>query len=345
MSNEDAALAMFRTLKDERDVKVIDRAAVAERVKKTIFGQDDTVDLIVEQVRNGFAANPKRREGPIGVFMLLGPAGTGKTSLGRALASAIFDSDDGFTMVDMNSCRDENAAWTYFGSPSGYAGGRGLLTSAIASRKGSGMLILLDEFEKASATVHRMFLNAWATGFIVDNREGAQIDTRSTIWVLTSNALADEAEKAKRKFGDDRDGFNEEMRTKLLEDPKTQRMIFPPEVLSRVSEFFCLERLAFDGEEHQRMGLRLIRGIIARLASEYDLSLEADDISVPATVRTLRMLDQEFRTSGIRALQRWLRRQLSSQFVDIRLSRGAQTPVRVDAGEALGPRLVAAAKI
>ena len=341
MSNDELALRHLNRLK-KGEIKVIDRERVVASVKKTIFGQDDTIDLIVEQVRNGFAANPKRREGPIGVFMLMGPAGTGKTSLARALAAALFESNDGFTMVDMNSCRDEHAAWTYFGSPQGYAGGRGLLTSAIASRKGSGMLILLDEFEKASTTVHRMFLNAWATGFIVDNREGTQIDTRSTIWLLTTNALAEEAERAKRKSSNDRDAFNEEMREKLLEDPKTQNTIFTPEVLSRISEFFCLERLRFEGEEQQLMGLRLVRGIMIRLAQEYNLTLSENDISDFAAARTLHMLDEDFKTSGIRALQRWIRRQLSTQLVDLALS--AVERVEIDGGEREGPHLVARAR-
>jgi ATP-dependent Clp protease ATP-binding subunit ClpC len=319
----------------------IDRERISGSVKSKIRGQDDTIDLIVEQVRNGLASNPDVREGPIGVFMLMGPPGTGKTSLARILATEIFESNEGFYMVDMNSCRDENAAWTYFGSPQGFAGGRGLLTTAIRRRQSNGMLILLDEFEKASPTVHRMFLNAWATGFIVDNRDGEQISTRNTIWILTTNAMAEDAESEKRETKDDRDTFNERMRVKLLEEPLTQKMIFPPEVLSRISEFFCLERLSFTSQAQRVMGYELVRGIMARLAHEFYLQLKEQDISSEAAAYALRKLTNEFQVGGIRELSRWLRRQLATQFVDLALSGKTHVCVSVS-GELNEPiRLVA----
>ena len=162
---------------------------LADNIEKRVIGQRHALDTIARRVQTSRARldNPNR---PIGVFMLVGPSGTGKTETALALAEALYGGEQNMISINMSEFQEAHTVSTLKGSPPGYVGygEGGILTEAVRRRPYS--VVLLDEVEKAHHDVHEIFFQVFDKGWMEDS-EGKYIDFKNTIIILTSNAAQD----------------------------------------------------------------------------------------------------------------------------------------------------------
>lgn len=159
---------------------------LADAIERRVIGQRYALDTIARRVQTSRARldNPNR---PVGVFMLVGPSGTGKTETALALAEALYGGEHNMITINMSEFQEAHTVSTLKGSPPGYVGygEGGVLTEAVRRRPYS--VVLLDEVEKAHHDVHEMFFQVFDKGFMED-AEGRFIDFKNTLILLTSNA-------------------------------------------------------------------------------------------------------------------------------------------------------------
>jgi type VI secretion system protein VasG len=162
---------------------------IAEALRTRVIGQDHAMEAIAKRVRTSRAKldNPGK---PVGVFMLCGPSGVGKTETAHALAELLYAGDQSMIVINMSEFQEAHTVSTLKGAPAGYVGyGQGgVLTEAVRRRPYS--VVLLDEMEKAHPDVHEMFFQVFDKGYMADS-EGRHIDFKNTIILLTSNVGTD----------------------------------------------------------------------------------------------------------------------------------------------------------
>ncbi|OBT11149.1 ClpV1 family T6SS ATPase [Shewanella sp. UCD-FRSSP16_17] len=156
---------------------------------KRVIGQDHALDLIAKTVQTSRAQLGDEKR-PIGVFLLTGPSGVGKTETALTLAEHVYGSEDNVTVINMSEFKEEHKVSLLLGSPPGYVGygEGGVLTEAVRRKPYS--VILLDEMEKAHPGVQDIFYQVFDKGMIKDG-EGRDIDFKNTIIIMTSNAGTD----------------------------------------------------------------------------------------------------------------------------------------------------------
>jgi type VI secretion system protein VasG len=162
---------------------------LADVLEKRVIGQRHALEAIAKRIRTSRAHldNPSR---PIGVFMLVGPSGTGKTETALTLAETMYGGEQNLIKINMAEFQEAHTVSTLKGSPPGYVGygEGGVLTEAVRRRPYS--VVLLDEVEKAHKDVHEIFFEVFDKGHMEDG-EGRDIDFKNTIIILTSNAAQD----------------------------------------------------------------------------------------------------------------------------------------------------------
>ena len=215
---------------------------IADQLKTRVIGQDHAMDAIAKRIQTSRAKldNPNK---PVGVFMLCGPSGVGKTETAHALSELLFSGDESMIVINMSEFQEAHTVSTLKGAPAGYVGyGQGgVLTEAVRRRPYS--VVLLDEVEKAHPDVHEMFFQVFDKGFMNDS-EGRFIDFKNTVILLTSNAGTDlvmsltEDEEMKP----DAEGLATALRPELLK-------VFPPALLGRllVLPYYPLTPTMLDG--------------------------------------------------------------------------------------------------
>jgi type VI secretion system protein VasG len=156
-----------------------------EKLGERVVGQDHALDAISQQIRTARAdlSDPRR---PIGVFLLVGPSGVGKTETAMALADLLYGGDRNMVVVNMSEFKEEYKVSQLIGSPRGYEGSGegGVLTEAVRRRPYS--IVLLDEVEKAHVSVQEIFYQVFDKGILNDSR-GIEVNFKNTIILLTSN--------------------------------------------------------------------------------------------------------------------------------------------------------------
>ncbi len=162
---------------------------LAETLNQRVIGQRHGLEMIGRRIQTSRAKldNPNK---PIGVFMLCGPSGVGKTETALTLAEALYGGEQNVITINMSEFQEAHTVSTLKGSPPGYVGygEGGVLTEAVRRRPYS--VVLLDEVEKAHSDVHELFFQVFDKGWMEDG-EGRRIDFRNTIILLTSNVGTD----------------------------------------------------------------------------------------------------------------------------------------------------------
>ena len=160
---------------------------------KRVIGQDYSLKLISQRIQTGRASldDPGK---PLGVFMLVGPSGVGKTETALALADLLYGGEHNLITINMSEFQEAHTVSTLKGSPPGYVGygEGGVLTEAVRRRPYS--VVLLDEVEKAHPDVLELFYQVFDKGQMEDG-EGREIDFKNTIIILTTNACTDQLAK------------------------------------------------------------------------------------------------------------------------------------------------------
>jgi type VI secretion system protein VasG len=162
---------------------------LAGTLNQRVIGQRHALDMIARRIQTSRAGleNPQK---PIGVFMLAGPSGVGKTETALALAEALYGGEQNVITINMSEFQEAHTVSTLKGSPPGYVGygEGGVLTEAVRRRPYS--VVLLDEVEKAHPDVHEIFFQVFDKGWMEDG-EGRTIDFKNTLILLTSNVGSD----------------------------------------------------------------------------------------------------------------------------------------------------------
>ncbi|CDG17583.1 type VI secretion system ATPase TssH [Xenorhabdus doucetiae] len=178
-------IPLSRMVKDEIDAVL----HLADTLNQRVIGQYHALELIAKRVRTSRAKldDPNK---PVGVFMLCGPSGVGKTETALALAETLYGGEQNLITINMSEFQEAHTVSTLKGAPPGYVGygEGGVLTEAVRRRPYS--VVLLDEIEKAHPDVHEIFFQVFDKGWMEDG-EGRHIDFRNTIIILTSNVGAD----------------------------------------------------------------------------------------------------------------------------------------------------------
>jgi ATP-dependent Clp protease ATP-binding subunit ClpC len=245
-----------------------------DRLAQRVVGQDAAIARIASAVRR--SAVGLRGKRPLGVFLLLGPTGVGKTELAKALCDELFTAS-GMTRLDMSEYSEPHAVARLFGAPPGYIGHEdgGQLTEAV--RKRPYQLVLLDEVEKAHPDVLLTMLPLFDEGRLTDGR-GRTIDFTNTVVVMTSNLGAHEKRRASSI------GFAREQEASDEGDAVLQaaRAALAPELWNRIDEVVCFPSL--DLRTVGRIARRMLEGVARLLRSEQGLSLEVEESVIGALI-------------------------------------------------------------
>src|SRR5207249_7427170 len=162
---------------------------LADHLERRVIGQRHALEAIARRIQTSRARldNPSR---PVGVFLLCGPSGVGKTESALALAEVLYGGEQNVITINMSELQEAHTVSTLKGAPPGYVGYErgGVLTEAVRRRPYS--VVLLDEVEKAHPDVHEIFFQVFDKGFMEDS-DGRYIDFRNTVILLTSNTGTD----------------------------------------------------------------------------------------------------------------------------------------------------------
>jgi type VI secretion system protein VasG len=200
---------------------------IANTLSQRVIGQDHAMEMIAKRIQTSRAGldNPSK---PIGVFMLAGTSGVGKTETALALAEALYGGEQNLITINMSEYQEAHTVSTLKGAPPGYVGygEGGVLTEAVRRKPYS--VVLLDEVEKAHPDVHEMFFQVFDKGFMEDG-EGRFIDFKNTLIILTTNAGTDLIAGLCKdpELMPDPEGMAKALRPALLK-------VFPPALLGRL---------------------------------------------------------------------------------------------------------------
>ncbi|WP_058912956.1 type VI secretion system ATPase TssH [Entomohabitans teleogrylli] len=243
---------------------------LADTLSQRVTGQRHALDAIARQVRTSRARLDDPHK-PVGVFLLAGPSGVGKTETALALADTLYSGEQNLITINMSEFQEPHSISTLKGAPPGYVGygEGGVLTEAVRRRPYS--VVLLDEIEKAHPDVHEIFFQVFDKGWMEDG-EGRHIDFRNTVIILTSNVGADLLTDLCR---DPQLLPEPEALTAALRQPL--RAVFPAALLGRlqVIPYYPLS----DASLGNIIRLQLER-IRQRLADNYAIATDWDDALV-----------------------------------------------------------------
>lgn len=286
---------------------------------KRVIGQNEAVDSVVNAVlrsRSGIK-DPRR---PIGSFIFLGPTGVGKTELARALAEALFDTENNIVRIDMSEYMEKFAVSRLVGAPPGYVGYEegGQLTEAVRRKPYS--VVLFDEIEKAHQDVFNVLLQILDDGRVTDS-QGRTVDFKNTVIIMTSNIGSQHLLAGITQQGE----IIESARALVMDELRSH---FRPEFLNRIDDIVLFKPLTL-AEIEQIVDLQA-EDVRERLKSR-NLTLDIDQAAKEFIAKTA--YDPVY---GARPLKRYLQRELETRIarhiITDALPDGGRIEVRVKDG-------------
>lgn len=304
-----------------------DRLINLEKVlHKRVIGQNEAVDAVAKAIRRARSGlkNPNR---PIGSFMFLGPTGVGKTELAKALAEAMFGSEDNMIRIDMSEYMEKFSTSRLIGAAPGYVGydEGGQLTEKVRQHPYS--VVLLDEAEKAHPDVFNLLLQVLDDGYLTDSK-GRRVDFRNTIIIMTSNLGATQLQDEKevgfgaRDMSQDYNAMAGAIRQQL-------KLHFRPEFLNRIDETIIFHSL---NKQELHQIVKLMTNELRDRVAEQEISLKV----TPAAVDLIAAVgyDPEYGARPLRrAIQDKIEDRLSTALIDGEIKPGDTVTVGAHHGE------------
>ncbi len=272
-----------------------------------VIGQEEAVTAVAKAIRRGRVGlkDPKR---PIGSFLFLGPTGVGKTELSKALAEAMFGTENALIRVDMSEYMEKHSVSKMIGSPPGYVGydEAGQLTEKV--RRNPYSVILFDEIEKAHPDVFNILLQVLDDGHITD-AQGRKIDFKNTVIIMTSNAGAESIISPKRLgFGAvaDEKADYKVMKDRVMEEVKH---LFKPEFINRIDEIIVFHPL---NKGHMKdIVTIMLKEIMKRTKEQMNITLSVDEAAKEFLIN--KGYDEKY---GARPLRRTIQSSLEDRLAE-----------------------------
>lgn len=299
-------------------------ARLEKELHKRVIGQEEAVKAVAQAVKRGRVGlkDPNR---PIGSFLFLGPTGVGKTELSKALAEAVFGSEQAMIRVDMSEYMEKHSVSKMIGSPPGYVGYEegGQLSEKV--RRNPYSVILFDEIEKAHPDVFNILLQVLDDGHITD-AQGRKVDFKQTIIIMTSNAGAQMIMEPKHlgfMSGDTEKRDYERMKSGVMEEV---RRMFKPEFLNRIDEIMVFHSL--NKENIRKIVTILLKNLEKRCQEQLDIILKvtgaAKDLIADAG------FDSKYGARPLRrAIQTKIEDEMATEILEGRIKAGDTVQVKV----------------
>jgi ATP-dependent Clp protease ATP-binding subunit ClpA len=307
LSNKSSLQEAFE--KRSQSLVTIDADDLAARISAKVVGQNEAINAIAQQLRRRIAA--RRLDKPVAVFCLAGAPGVGKTHFAKILSEELYGGRSHLHFFDMSQFGQPHAAASLFGQARGYVGSNSYGSLTAALRDVPNAIVLLDEFEKAHAEVHKRFLTAWNDGFITEVSDGARVATNEAIFILTTNA-------ASRRIGDIAEQTNEsaEELGRLAKAALADAQ-FAPEVLSRIDDVFAFRPIK---------GLDIARVValeMEAIALQFGLKIAGGGIDPQILMRAIDALAGRMQ-GGVRDMTRAIERQITDGLIEARNAGAAE---------------------
>ena len=292
-------------------------AQLEKELHKRVIGQEEAVRAVSQAVKRGRVGlkDPNR---PIGSFLFLGPTGVGKTELSKALAQAVFGSEQAMIRVDMSEYMEKHSVSKLIGSPPGYVGydEGGQLSEKV--RRNPYSVILFDEIEKAHPDVFNILLQVLDDGHITD-AHGRKVDFKQTIIIMTSNAGAQAIVEPKQlgfiSQKDEKKDY-EKMKSGVMEEV---RRLFKPEFLNRIDEIMVFHTL--NKEEIRKIVLLLLKSLEKRCEEQMDIHLNVTNSAVDYIAEA--GFDAKYGARPLRrAIQSKIEDRLANELLEGKIRRG-----------------------
>ena len=284
---------------------------------KRVIGQEEAVTAVAQTMKRGRVGlqDPNR---PIGSFLFLGPTGVGKTELSKALAEAMFGSENALIRVDMSEYMESHSVSKMVGSPPGYVGFEegGQLSEKV--RRSPYSVVLFDEIEKAHPDVFNILLQVLDDGHITDSK-GRKVSFKNTILIMTSNAGAQRIVDPKNLgFAARRDAeadYNK-MKSGVMEEVKR---LFKPEFINRIDEIMVFHPLT--EQDMKQIVTLLSKNLCERCRTQMDIDLSFTNTLKEYLVKKYSDLKMGARPLK-RAIQNVVENELATAILEGRVSRG-----------------------
>ena len=292
-------------------------AQLEKELHKRVIGQEEAVRAVSQAVKRGRVGlkDPNR---PIGSFLFLGPTGVGKTELSKALAQAVFGSEQAMIRVDMSEYMEKHSVSKLIGSPPGYVGydEGGQLSEKV--RRNPYSVILFDEIEKAHPDVFNILLQVLDDGHITD-AHGRKVDFKQTIIIMTSNAGAQAIVEPKQlgfiSQKDEKKDY-EKLKSGVMEEV---RRLFKPEFLNRIDEIMVFHTL--NKEEIRKIVLLLLKSLEKRCEEQMDIHLNVTNSAVDYIAEA--GFDAKYGARPLRrAIQSKIEDRLANELLEGKIKRG-----------------------